>query len=371
MAPISQNADLYVKIFTAGPILFNTQLVMKKKAKILSTILIFPVLTLFVYPNLPALAATPVWISAPSAVLIDGNTQQLLYAKTPHLRRAPASTTKILTSIVALDLVPLDKVVTVPAYVRRIPPSKINLRGGERYRVRDLVRAILINSANDAAEALAVAVAGSRARFAYYMNKKARAIGASHSNFVNPHGLPDRRQYSTAYDMSLIMAAAQRYPFIVETMKVRTTFIYSRSGRKIFLKNHNKMLWRDSHVLGKTGWTRAARHCFVGVINTYDRQVIVSMLGSHRLWRDLKTLVDYQGGTSITPIQRNRKLWSREATHKIQIALARAGFNPGPADGKFGPATLKAVKQFQAANGLPANGVVGPTTWDRLQPFAY
>ncbi len=344
---------------------------MKKNLKLLAASLVLPILVLFLCPSPAVFAAAPVWISAPSAVLIDLNSQQFIYSKTPHLRRAPASTTKILTSIVALDLVALDRVVTVPGYVRGIPPSKINLRGGEKYRVADLVRAILINSANDAAEALAVAVAGSRARFATQMNRKARAIGCKGSNFVNPHGLPNPRQYSTAFDMSLIMAEAEKYPFIVETMKVRTTAIYSRSGRKVFLKNHNKMLWQNGHVLGKTGWTRAARHCFVGVIDTSNRRVIVAMLGSHRLWKDLKTLVDYQFGMNISPIQRNRKLWSREATQKMQIALARAGFNPGPADGRFGPATLRAVQQFQTANGLPPNGVVGPTTWDKLQPFAY
>jgi len=340
------------------------------KRKTIAGILILTVVSLFAVPPSGALAYSPVFITAPSAVLIDGSTQQFLFSKTPHLRRAPASTTKILTAMVAMDKLSLTRIVTIPRYVQSIPPSKIYLRGGERYRVRDLVRAILTSSANDAAEALAYAAAGSRSNFALAMNRKVSSLGCRHSHFVNPSGLPNANQYSTAYDMALIMKAAQRYPFLVETMKIKTMAIYSLAGRKIYLRNHNKMLWRDSRqVLGKTGWTRSARHCFVGLINAYGRQVFVAMLGSQRLWKDLKVLVDYQFGAALSPIYQNRKIWSREATRKIQLALKRAGFNPGPVDGAFGPSTLRAVKGFQAAHGLKADGVVGPYTWNRLKVF--
>lgn len=320
---------------------------------------------------LPAQAeAAAIPISAPTAILLDYNSNRILYAKTPHLRRAPASTTKLLTAIVASEHLKMDSYVTVPKYAEKIEPSKIYVRGGERYRVRDLIHALLMSSGNDAAEVLAVAAGGSRGNFAQLMNKKARSLGSRKSNFVNPSGLPDSRQYSTAYDMALIMREAQRYPVIVQALRTRTSTIRSAKGRRIYLRNHNKMLWRDSReVLGKTGWTRAARHCFVGQINANNRHVFVSMLGSHRLWKDLKTLVDYQFGAVLGKKHQNQKLWGTQKAKDIQNALARAGYSPGVIDGKFGPATIRAVQKFQKAHKLKPDGVVGSRTWGALKRY--
>ncbi len=319
---------------------------------------------------LPPSAEAALPISAPTALLLDFNTGKILYAKTPHLRRAPASTTKLLTAIVAAQHLQMDGIATVPGYVESIEPSKIYLRKGERYKIRDLIHAMLINSANDAAEVLAVATAGSRAKFAALMNRQVRALGCKGSNFVNPSGLPNHNQYSTAYDMALIMREAQRYPTIVQALKTRTSVIRSQRGRKIYLRNHNKMLWRDSReVLGKTGWTRAARHCFVGQINANNRHVFVSMLGSHRLWKDLTTLVNYQFGAAIVKGYKNNKLWGTQKAKDIQTALTRAGYQPGRIDGKFGPATIRAVQKFQKAHKLKPDGIVGSRTWAALQRY--
>jgi serine-type D-Ala-D-Ala carboxypeptidase (penicillin-binding protein 5/6) len=318
----------------------------------------------------PSAEAAAVPISAPTAILLDYNSNRIIYAKTPHLRRAPASTTKLLTAIVASQRLRMDGFVTVPKYAEKIEPSKIYVRGGEKYRVRDLIHAVLMNSANDAAEVLAVAAAGSRAEFARLMTAKAKALGCKKSNFVNPSGLPDSRQYSTAYDMALIMREAQRYPVIVQALRTRTSMIRSAKGRRIYLRNHNKMLWRDSReVLGKTGWTRAARHCFVGQINVNNRHVFVSMLGSHRLWKDLKTLVDYQFGAALVKKHQNQKLWGTQKAKDIQTALSRAGYSPGAIDGKFGPATIRAVQKFQRAHKLKPDGVVGSRTWSVLKRY--
>ncbi len=311
-------------------------------------------------------------ITAKSAILIDHSTQRIVYAKTPHLKRAPASTTKILTSIVAVQNMDLNRVVTIPAFAEKMPPSKIYLKTGEKYRIKDLIRALLITSANDAAEALSfIGGGGSRAHFADLMNRKARSLGCSRSHFVNASGLPAKNQYSTAYDMALIMKEAQRYPFLVETMGTRTMQIQSRAGRKIFLKNHNKMLWQNSRaVVGKTGWTRTAKYCFVGQINFNGRKVFVSMLGSLRLWKDLKTLVDYPFGLALLKRYPNHtKGTGREGRMKIQLALKRAGFDPGQIDGRFGRKTLRALKKFQKAKGLRGDAIVGSRTRNQLQRF--
>lgn len=334
----------------------------------LSVFLTISLTVAFVVPPGKAYAAALPAITAKSAVLLAPGREKLLYSKTPFHRQAPASTTKILTAMVVLDKMSLKRVITIPQAAEAVEPSKVYLKAGEQYYVGDLVKAMLISSANDAAEVLGIATSGSRAGFAKAMNKKARSLGATRSNFVNPHGLPAQAQVSTAYDMALIMKAAQRYPFIMEAMKTRQSTISSRAGRTIHLRNHNKMLWKDSRqVIGKTGWTRAARHCFVGSVAGSGRTVFVAMLGSHRLWKDLKILIDYQFGSGVYKISKNRKLWSRRETKAIQTALKRAGYDAGPADGVFGPATLRAVRQFQTDHGLKADAIVGPETMQRLK----
>lgn len=336
--------------------------------KLFSLSLIIFQLFLFIATPKPAHAAIP--ISAPSAVLLDGFSNRIIYAKTPHLKRAPASTTKILTAIVVLDQLDLNKSVTIPRFVKSIEPSKAHLRPGERYYVRDLVRATLISSANDAAETVAVATSGSRQAFAQLMNKKARSLGCKNSNFVRSSGLPAANQYSTAYDMALIMREAQRYSFIEKTLATRSIIIKSFAGRKIVLRNHNKLLWRGrTDVVGKTGWTRKARHCFVGQINHRGRKVFVSMLGSHRLWKDLSTLVNYEFGLNLLKARQNQKIYGRNELKNIQALLRRAGFDPGRIDGQIGPSTLRAIKKFQSRYALRPDGIVGPETRLKLRQF--
>jgi len=309
-------------------------------------------------------------ITASSAVLLDVATQRFIYAKSPHIRRAPASTTKILTALVVLERVSTNTVVRIPSWVHSIEPSKVYLRAGERYVVRDLLHATLISSANDASEVLAVATAGSRARFAAWMNERARRIGCRNTHFVNPSGLPSPSQFSTSYDLALIMEEARKSSFIVESLSQKYRLIRSLEGRKIWLKSHNRLLWRSPRsVIGKTGYTQGGRHCFVGRIKWGGREVLVSLLGSHRLWRDLKILLDYQFGVAFYKIYKNRKLWSRLKTRALQTALSRAGYSPGPVDGKFGPSTLRAVELFQKNNGLHPDGIVGPVTCKRLLRF--
>lgn len=309
-------------------------------------------------------------ITASSAVLFDVATQKFIYAKSPHVRRPPASTAKIMTALVVLERIPTHTVVRIPSWARSIEPSKVYLRAGEHYLVRDLLHATLINSANDASEVLAVAAAGSRAKFAHWMNERARRIGCRNTHFVNPSGLPSSQQFTTSYDLALIMKEARKNPFIVDSLSQKYRLIRSLEGRKIWLKNHNRLLWRSHRsVIGKTGYTRRARHCFVGRIQWGGREVLVSLLGSHHLWRDLKVLLDYQFGIALYKIQKNRKRWTTSQTRVIQAALRRAGYSPGPIDGKFGPSTLRAIELFQKRNGLHPDGIVGPSTCKKLTPF--
>lgn len=306
-------------------------------------------------------------ITASSAVLLDAATQKFIYAKAPHARRPPASTTKIMTAMVVLEKSSLNQIVRIPKGVGRIEPSKIYIRPGERYTIRDLLHATLISSANDAAEVLAVATAGSRTKFAQWMNERAHRIGCRNTHFMNPSGLPSASQYSTSYDLALIMEKAQKNPFIVDSLSRKYYTVRSLEGRTIGLKNHNRLLWKSERsVIGKTGYTRKGRHCFVGRIKWGGREILISMLGSHRLWKDLKILLDYQFGITLYKVYKNRHHWSETQTKAIQRALVRAGYAPGPLDGKFGPKTVRAVELYQKANGLPSDGIIGIATCRKL-----
>ncbi len=320
----------------------------------------------------PFAEAGSISMLAPSAVLLDGRTQQIIYARAPHTKRAPASTTKLLTVMVALDHLSLDEIVQIPHGMQYIQPSKIGLYTGERFYVRDLVKAALIKSANDAAEALAILTAGSRPAFARLMNQKVQSIGAENSRFVNPSGLPASGQYSTAYDLARIIMAASKYPFIVSTLKIRSTVIYSRGGRRILLNNCNKMLWRTGGVIGKTGWTRSARHCFAGRVQSNGKVIYVGLMGSQRrqyLWSDLRRIESVPTGKMPKPITSAPNMPTRKETLKIQKALQRAGFFKGKPTGFYGKRTKASVRNFQKSKGLSVTGQVGPETWKKLKIY--
>ena len=342
------------------------------RSKFYSVVLSFFILSTVILPPPRAYATIPAGLTAASVLVISEASSAVIYSRGANLKRQPASTTKVLTALTAIDYLPLDKVVTIPKFIESIEPSKIHLKEGEEYYVRDLVRAALISSANDAAEALAYFGGdGSREEFSRRMNAKARSVGATNSNFIRSSGLPAEGQYSTAHDMAMIMKAAYQSPFIVEALKLKGMSIQSLAGRKIYLRNHNKMLWRDSReLIGKTGWTRRAKHCFVGYIKSAGKVYFFAMLGSSSIWGDLKKILDSQTASTLSVVEKNRKIWGVAETKRIQIALKRAGYvSVGSADGHWGPKTVKAVAKFQKSVGLSADGIVGDETWQKLSQY--
>lgn len=238
-------------------------------------------------------AAEHVYITAYSAVLMNPWNKRIIYSRNPHIKLAPASTAKIMTAIVVARNSSLDKKVKVSAKAASMPPSKTQLKKGEEYKTGDLLKALLLNSGNDASVALAESVAGSEEAFVKMMNDMAKKIGARHTNFKTSSGLPAKNQYSTAYDLTLIMCEAMKYKSIVDIMKMKTAQIREENtDRCIKLKNHNKSLHRNSvyFILGKTGYTRRAGHCFAGYINYGRRNTIVVILKSRKMWMDLARL---------------------------------------------------------------------------------
>src|SRR4030043_1215845 len=271
---------------------------MRKKFKVNANILLYLlVFSLFTfYFSLSSSLAEEVY--SRSAVAMDAATGRILYAKNPDLRLAPASTTKLMTAIIAIEKADLSDVVTVSRNASHVSPHKAGFREGDKVSVETLLYAALVGSANDAAVALAEAVAGSEKRFVYLMNSKAIAMGLKDTKFINPHGLPGPGQYITAYDLSKIMSYALRYPKLKEIIGTRVAEVSTENRYAIFLKKPNRLLWSDEDLVGgKTGYTRKARHCFVCAAEREKDTVVVALLGSpsrETLWRESVVLV--QGG---------------------------------------------------------------------------
>lgn len=316
-----------------------------------------------VVPSLSLATTAGLYVTAPSAILIDPVSKHVIFAKSPHLKRKAASTTKLMTALVVLEELSLDKEIVVTGQASCVAPSKVHLRQGERYTAGALLEALLMESANDAAVALAEGTAGSNAKFARLMNEKARRIGARDTHFANPHGLPGGEQYTTAYDLALIVHELRKKPFLVRLLKKRYSVIYSSARRRIHLKNHNRMLWRrNKTVIGKTGFTRKARHCFAGRIQRGKGELLVVIMGSHRLWSDLKTLTDFALKSDYMKCLLNQQSLGRSGVLRLQAFLSKRDYKAGPCDGKFGRLTLDALKRFQKRNGLTPDGMVGPRT---------
>ncbi len=257
-------------------------------------------IVLFLIPILflanPVFSEKDLSLTAKSVVLMDPWTKRILYSKAAHEKLSPASTAKIMTALLALKKSQPNKKVIVSEYASSIEPSKVHIREGEVYFTEDLLKALLLNSGNDASVALAESLSGSEDYFAGMMTKLAKSIGAHNTNFKNASGLPSGDQYSSAYDLSLVVREAMKHKRFVDIIETKRTEICEiNSGRKIKLKSHNKALWHDSPyiIFGKTGYTKKARHCFAGYIQ-YNRwrKVIVVILGSNSLWGDLKSLAD-------------------------------------------------------------------------------
>ncbi|MFL6528327.1 MAG: D-alanyl-D-alanine carboxypeptidase family protein [Chthoniobacterales bacterium] len=237
---------------------------------------------------------------AVSVMVVDAQSGQIFYEKNADMPRAAASTQKLLTALVVAETGYLDKPVTVMPEDTMAEPVKLNIRPGETYQRIDLLRALLVKSPNDVARCLARDNAGSIEAFAEKMNTKAQQLGATHSHFVNPNGLPIPDQWSSARDLAIIARAAYANPTIRSiTCLQRLVFRYA-NGRTRELENTNKVLRRLPYCNGmKTGYTEAAGHCLIASGTRPGRDVIVVVLGESKgnVWQDASALLTW--GLSI------------------------------------------------------------------------
>lgn len=236
-------------------------------------------------------------IKSRAAVVMDAVTGRVLYAKNPDLNLLPASTTKLMTALVVVEKAKLSDVTTISKKAANTPPTKVGFKEGDKVTIETLLYAALVKSANDAAVALAEAVAGSEEEFVTLMNRKALAIGAEDTKFINANGLPGDGQHITAYDLSKIMRQAIKYPILKEILGTRITEVATETGKSKFIRNTNRLLWSDEELLGgKTGYTRQARHCFVCAGERDHETIIVALLGAPSrdlLWKESEELMAF------------------------------------------------------------------------------
>lgn len=229
-------------------------------------------------------------ISSKAAIVIDSESERILFAKNPNLRLPPASTTKLVTAMVVLDRINPETVVSISRIASEVPSVSPHIKEGERYRIKDLLYLALMRSNNGATVALAEAVSGTESAFVKLMNERVERIGAENTRFANASGLPGGEQYTTAFDLAKIMKESLKYPLIRDSLSTREKEIQSVEGREIFLKNTNQLLWTDNNVIGgKTGYTRAAQHCFVCATKKDESTLITVILGQpvrDNLWTD-------------------------------------------------------------------------------------
>lgn len=242
---------------------------------------------------------------AMSAVLMDGDTGRVLYEKDGDIARPNASTTKVLTCILALENARGDDLVTVSANAAAQPDVQLNIRKGEQYYLKDLLYSLMLKSHNDTAVAIAEHIGGTVEGFARMMNEKAKEIGCSDTHFVTPNGLDAKDSggihHTTAHDLALIMRYAINNEAFLQITQTRDYSFSDISKKRNFeLHNANALLdMMDGVLSGKTGYTGDAGYCYVCAWESEGMTFVVSLLGcgwpNHKTykWSDTKSLLEY------------------------------------------------------------------------------
>jgi D-alanyl-D-alanine carboxypeptidase (penicillin-binding protein 5/6) len=287
--------------------------------------------------------AEPPKLVAKSAILIDAATGDVLYEKKADAKRSPASCTKMLTALLAIENLDPDEIITVTEDAAGIEGSSVGLVAGEEIRAEDMIYAALLESGNDAATALAIAVDGSVDKFAERMNARAEELGLTQSHFANPHGLTDEEHYTTARNLAIIAAEAMRnerfreYVGTYEYVMPRTNLQPKR-----LLHNSNKLLYdgsRKVEVYGekvalkypgitgiKTGYTNDAGNCLVAGIERDGMELISVVLKSDSVeneYADTLGLLEYglHNFETTTFAKKGDAMYERPVENSVQESM--------------------------------------------------
>ena len=236
-----------------------------------------------------------VGVSANSAILIEASTGRVLFEQNAYEKRPMASTTKVMTAILALENCDLDETVVVSENASGVGGSSIWLSVGEHMPISDMLFGLMLSSGNDAAIAIAEHVADSVEEFVAMMNAKAQEIGAYNTHFVNPNGLPADDHYTTAYDLAMICAYAMSNEYFCEIVKTQyKTLPWEGHEWDRVCKNKNKLLWNYEGGNGiKTGYTDAAGKCLCAAAKRDGMQLIAVVLDAPDMFNDCTRLLDY------------------------------------------------------------------------------
>jgi D-alanyl-D-alanine carboxypeptidase (penicillin-binding protein 5/6) len=227
----------------------------------------------------PAAAKGPPRISAQAATIMDARDGHVLYRRQATDQRAIASATKLMTALVAIEELPLQRRVRAVEYAAGVAESRIDLRAGERMAVADLLRALLLESANDAAATLAVRASGSQTAFVARMNREARSMGLTGTHFANPVGLDDPQNHSSALDLARLARRVLQNDFLAATVDMPRARLTTGAHPRIVV-NRNRLIARVPSVVGvKTGHTQRAGYVLVGAADRKGARLVSTVLG--------------------------------------------------------------------------------------------
>lgn len=234
-------------------------------------------------------------VSAQSAVLVCANNGNVLFSKNENQKLPMASTTKILTSLIALEAATPDKEIIVTDEMVSVEGTSMGLIAGDSVSLCELVYGMMLQSGNDAANTVAYVLGGNPEGFSEIMNKRASEIGMINSNFVTASGLDDKNHYSTAYDMALLASECIKNPefrFICSRKSARLTYGNPPYART--LTNHNRLLWRYSDCIGiKTGFTKKSGRCLVSASERNGIVLVAVTLNAGDDWNDHISMFEY------------------------------------------------------------------------------
>jgi len=234
-------------------------------------------------------------IKGRAAMVVDLTAGQIVFQQSQATRYPEASLTKMMTAMVAVDLAPLDAVITVPPAATQVEPNHMGISAGEQLTLRQLLEGMLLDSGNDAAEAIASGIVD-RSTFIDFMNQKAAQLHLRQSHFTNPSGLDDTDHYSSAFDLAVMGATLLAdYPDLRTIVGSKQVSIYATPQHKAFNPiNIDRLLWTYPGAIGiKPGYTGAAGYCLAAAATRNGRTILVIVLGSTQHFTDAATLLDF------------------------------------------------------------------------------
>ncbi len=254
--------------------------------------MLIPISVSAVIADAETICAVDVSSSATAAVLYEPSSGRVLYEKNAHVPLPMASTTKLMTALIACEQLPPDAVLTVTAEAVAVEGSSMGLCAGDRVTRHDLLCGLLLSSGNDAANVLALSIGGSYEGFAVMMNERAAALGMKESCFVTPSGLDAEGHGASAYDMALLAQAVLECDEAASVCAMRTATV-TIGSRQLTMKNHNKLLWQYDGAVGmKTGYTSKAGRCLVSAATRNGVTLIAVTLHCPDDWDEHTALLD-------------------------------------------------------------------------------